>query len=123
MLRQTIRIDPGHYRARNNLAAILYQEGDVEGAVRQYRQAISIKPDFAGPRFGLATLLMEQGDRAGAVEHFREIVRAGDDDYLQRFAYKMLQSMGESPGAPLRVPSPPALPPPSAADSGSPAPR
>lgn len=71
--REVLSLDPGHVRARNNLAVLLDRSGDHEVAVQHFRTALEVEPE--NPE-----LLSNLGAALGAMGRFddaeRELRRA-----------------------------------------------
>jgi tetratricopeptide (TPR) repeat protein len=51
------------------------QEGDLDGAIIDYRKALSVKPDHVGAHNGLGSVLKEKGDLDGAIREYCEAIR------------------------------------------------
>jgi tetratricopeptide (TPR) repeat protein len=73
-LRAAVAIDPESPGARLNLAAVLENKGDRDGAIAEYRKAIELKTDYALPRLSLAGALQNQGRRDEAMAEYRELL-------------------------------------------------
>jgi Flp pilus assembly protein TadD len=73
--RQVLELDPGHMRARNNLAALALAEGDWARAAEGARAVAEAEPGNAKARFLLARALLGQGDRAAARDAAGEALR------------------------------------------------
>ena len=69
-------------KSLNNLAILLYDKGDYDGAEAMHREALALKrkrlgdenPDVATSLSNLAAMLMEKGDYAGAEASYREVL-------------------------------------------------
>ncbi len=59
--RRELEIDAKRFEAAVNLANLLKQGGDFEGASRYYRMAIEANAGLKLPRFHLAEILLRQG--------------------------------------------------------------
>lgn len=58
----------------NNEGIRLYRQGDLEGAVREFREAIRLIPNDALLRNNLGIALQAQGDLSGAIAEFIEVL-------------------------------------------------
>lgn len=58
-----------------NLANTLYQQGDLDGAMEQYRHSIDLRPDFSLGMFSLAQCYAMKGDHRAAYEWLKRALR------------------------------------------------
>ena len=63
MLLQAVALDPTNVRAHVALGHVLQEEGDHDGAIREFRQALRIKPDLPRAHAGLGRALLASGRR------------------------------------------------------------
>lgn len=54
--------NPSDYRAKNNLAALSYRQGNVEEAEKMWKEVLSANPTAAEPNLNLALVAMQNGD-------------------------------------------------------------
>ena len=66
--------------AHNNRGVALHEEGDIEGALAEYRQAISIDPSYANAHFNLGLAHHDQGRIDLAIASYREALRLDPTD-------------------------------------------
>lgn len=83
-LRETIRIQPGHAAARNDMGALLLRTRRIEEAVRMLREARALMPEDRNIRFNLARALAQWGDGAEAVALFRGLLAEQEDAEIWR---------------------------------------
>lgn len=69
----TLAKNPGCWMARYNLGLEMHKDGDLDGAIHQYRIALAEKPEARG-YFDLGSALEAQGEDAKALAAFREAV-------------------------------------------------
>jgi cytochrome c-type biogenesis protein CcmH/NrfG len=75
--REAVRADPANLALRSKLAASLYRNGDVDGAIDQLNQALRSDPNDANALFNLGTIRLEsKGDVAGALASWRRLLQA-----------------------------------------------
>jgi Tfp pilus assembly protein PilF len=67
--------------AHYNLGLALREEGDLDGAIREYRQALLHDPHQAEVHTSLANALAATHDLDGAVGEYREAVRRHSETY------------------------------------------
>jgi tetratricopeptide (TPR) repeat protein len=68
-LQRTITYSSSHYRAHNNLGALLVREGNEAQAIIHFLTAIDIEPAFPRPHINYAKILMERKEYADAYTH------------------------------------------------------
>lgn len=73
--RQALALQPGFVQAHNNLANVLYQQGDRRQAQVHWRQAIDLQPEYAEAHHNLARALLDEDQFAAAVMYARHAVR------------------------------------------------
>ena len=71
-----LSIDPslGDAEEYYKLGGSLYEQGNLEEAIRCYRAAVELKPDFLLACNKLAELLEQQGDWKSAVTYYRQVL-------------------------------------------------
>ena len=65
--------------AHYNLAVALYQDGETEEAITNYKQALETKPDFAEAHNNLGSALEQKGDLEEAVLQYRQALETQPD--------------------------------------------
>jgi tetratricopeptide (TPR) repeat protein len=70
----------GNSVARNNLGLALAKNGDVEGAIAQFRQALEIHPDDAEIHYNLGVALSVKGDLDGAIAQYQKALDYAPDN-------------------------------------------
>ncbi len=80
LYRHTIRVTDANHFINFNLGYALEQNGDLDGAIREYQQTISIKPDYAKAHSSLAIALTNQGSLDDAIIEYREAFRLDPQD-------------------------------------------
>jgi spermidine synthase len=74
LYRVALNKDPGDRRTRLNLALVLLDQGDPEGAEEILNKLVSEAPDVALYRFNLGVVLGASGDRGGALKQLVQAV-------------------------------------------------
>ncbi|HSF20311.1 MAG TPA: tetratricopeptide repeat protein [Vicinamibacteria bacterium] len=82
--RESVRAEPGSYRARVNLGSALAALGDEKGAQVEFRRALEINPDSAAAHFNLGHLLARDGLYGEAEDHLRLAVQSRPQDFGAR---------------------------------------
>lgn len=67
-MEKALALSPSHAAAHNNLATLLLEEDDFEGALAHYKQALMLQPEFAEAWNNLTQFHAAQGDIAQAQE-------------------------------------------------------
>ena len=62
LYQETLKSDPGHVDALNNLGVIFIQEGNYPAAQRHFEKAMRLKPAYAEPFYNLACLHAIKGE-------------------------------------------------------------
>ena len=65
-----------------NVGALLWSQGDLDGAIAEDREAIRLDPGFGYPHHNLGLALRGKGDLEGAVTEHREAVRLDPKDAM-----------------------------------------
>jgi Tfp pilus assembly protein PilF len=73
--RDTIAKNPGSWMAHNNLGLGLFNAGDVEGAMAEYRASLQIKNDHVEAYNNLGYALASQGRLAEAIAEYQTALR------------------------------------------------
>jgi Tfp pilus assembly protein PilF len=60
LFRQALAVTKDNYLAHNSLGAALFEKGDVEGAMRQYRESIRIMPTYVNAQCNLGNALLKK---------------------------------------------------------------
>ncbi len=69
----------GDAKAHFDRGFALYEKGDHDGAIAEYREAIRLKPDYADAHNNLGNALRDKGDLEGAIAEYREAIRLKPD--------------------------------------------
>jgi len=72
LFNRTLAVTGDNAMIRGNLGAVLYRQGDLQGAFQQYVEAIRINPRSASAHSNLGVLGVAVGDTEGAEKHYRE---------------------------------------------------
>ncbi len=103
MLQQAVALDPSNARAHLTLGHLLQEEGNPNGAIREYREALRVKPDLARAHAGLGRALLASGSRDEAVREFRLFLKmAQPTPANQRLIEKVRHKLRELEGSPDR---------------------
>lgn len=98
--RDTLAKNPTATMAHVNLGMLLYDQGRVDEAVREYRAALAVAPPEADVLGNLGIALHAQGDVAAARTHFEEAVALAPDNAGMRLNLaNALAAAGELDGA------------------------
>jgi protein O-mannosyl-transferase len=77
--RDTLAKNPGSWMAHNNLGLELFNAGDAEGAIREYRASLQIKSDHVEAYNNLGFALASQGKVAEAIAEYEAALRIDPD--------------------------------------------
>ena len=77
-----LHLDPTHFAALTDIAALAHASGHRSAALTAYRQAVQYHPSNPIGRVNLANLLFEDGDLSGAQSHYKAAL-AADPDFPQ----------------------------------------
>jgi eukaryotic-like serine/threonine-protein kinase len=104
-LRGAIRLQPDFAGAHNNLAAVLRQTGDAEGAAAESRAGNEIMKRQTDQQAAVLALrsaehLMNGGDLDGAISQFRAALIAAPENAKAHYELGLtLKRKGDLPGA------------------------
>lgn len=71
LFRHTLASTSGNYAIHVNLAVVLWNQGQKDEAIAEYRKSIAIRPEYADIHFLLANALLAQGKTAEAAAEYR----------------------------------------------------
>jgi tetratricopeptide (TPR) repeat protein len=70
LFEHSLAVAPGSYTLHNNLANELFERGQLDESIRNYRRAVEIKPDYHVAHRSLSKALRERGELYEAKRHF-----------------------------------------------------
>jgi tetratricopeptide (TPR) repeat protein len=100
ILRQAEQVAPDDGRIHNDLAAMLYLQGDSDGAIAEVREALKISPWMAQAHFNLGAFLLNAGQLTEALPELEQTLEmnpsfpSGEEALAQ--AYGMERRDGEA---------------------------
>jgi tetratricopeptide (TPR) repeat protein len=75
LFEHTLKVTTNNYVAHYTLGNALALQGNLAGAMAQYKEALRIRPDHAEVHNNFGNALALQGNLAGAVGHYKESLR------------------------------------------------
>ena len=75
LFEHTLKVTTNNYVAHYTLGNALALQGNLAGAIAQYKKALRIRPNYAEAHNNLGNALALQGNLAGAVRHYQESLR------------------------------------------------
>jgi tetratricopeptide (TPR) repeat protein len=75
---EAIRLQPDYAAAYNNRGIAHSDQGDLDGAIKDYDQALRLKPDDA-PAYNRGIARSDQGDLDGAIKDYDQAIRLKPD--------------------------------------------
>jgi tetratricopeptide (TPR) repeat protein len=63
---------PNDAKAHLDRGIALYQKGDLDGAIAEYREAIRLKPVLADAHYNFGLALEAKGEKQAALEEYRK---------------------------------------------------
>jgi hypothetical protein len=79
LLRHALAVTENNDLAHKNLGAALYQQGQIDEAIRQFQEGVRLKPDDADTHYNLGVALDKQGQIDEAIRQFQEAIRLKPD--------------------------------------------
>lgn len=76
---------PDSSEAHNNSGVALFNKGDKDGAIAEFREALRLNPNDGKAHYYLGFALNSKGDLDGAIAEYREAVRLNPNDGLGHF--------------------------------------
>lgn len=75
LYRETVRIEPEHWEAWNNLGRLAFRRGDPGQARAWWERALEVRPDAAETESNIGAMLQHEGKLEAAVTHLLRAVR------------------------------------------------
>jgi len=72
---RAIEFDPYFVEAYSNLAAVIYQQGEVKKAIELYEKTIELRPSVALSYYNLGNLYAQEGDYSQAIRYWQKTLR------------------------------------------------
>jgi tetratricopeptide (TPR) repeat protein len=99
-LQAAVAAHPRNVVARTNLACALYDTGEVDAAIREYRWAVNTDPKFAMIHYNLGTALHAKGQFEEAITEFQQAIALEPKDAQAHYNLGVaLDDSGDLPGA------------------------
>jgi len=80
LIEQALALAPSSPHAHASMGTLLMEEGNMEGAIAEYRTVIRLEPDDATNHNNLGGALQTKGDLEGAIAEYRTAIRLKPDD-------------------------------------------
>lgn len=87
--RRVLGLQPEHLGARNNLAAVLLEQGDLEGAAKEFREIVTIDPTFSVGHYNLGLIEEQLGNTEEAIVAYEKA-----DDTSTKPEFDILSHLG-----------------------------
>jgi Flp pilus assembly protein TadD len=84
-------LQPGDVAAHNSLGHALYDKGDLDGAIAEYRAAIRLQPGDVAAHNNLGLALEMKGDRLAASDEIEKARELDPNDSLIAEAYERIR--------------------------------
>lgn len=95
LFRHALKATVANPLAHNNLGAVLWQRGEVDGAVEQYEQALKVDPDFSDALANLGAVFVRRGDLTRAADYLeRALERQPDHSHANYTMGYVLENQG-----------------------------
>jgi len=82
---RAVSVTENNYLAHYDLGLALFNRGEIDGAINQFRQALSIKPDDIMVRNNLGVAMSRKNDIQGAIHQYKEVINKDPYHYLAYF--------------------------------------
>ncbi|MDH5661361.1 MAG: O-antigen ligase family protein [Elusimicrobiota bacterium] len=86
---KAIEFDPYFIEAYSNLAAVIYQRGEVKKAIGLYEKTIELRPGVALSYYNLGNLYAQEGDYSQAIKNWQKTLRV--DPNFKEAEQRLLQ--------------------------------
>lgn len=71
--RSRVRIHPNYAEAHNNLGNAYQRQGNLEGAIAEFKTAVSIDPNLALSHYNLARAYAVKKEKAASIEFLQKV--------------------------------------------------
>ena len=82
LIEQALALDTSNSDVHERMGVLLAEEGNLEGAIAEFRTAIRLKPDDARAHNNLGIVLKAKGDLEGAITAYRTAIGLKPDEAL-----------------------------------------
>jgi tetratricopeptide (TPR) repeat protein len=82
-------------RVHVNLGSVLGNQGDLDGAIAEYREAVRLRPDYDLAHYWWGIVLFRQGQLDEAIEHFSRTLEINPDHGAARRALEEARLQAE----------------------------
>jgi Flp pilus assembly protein TadD len=87
-------VRPDEAMAHCDLGTALKAQGDLDGAIAEYRDALRLQPDNAMAHYDLGRVLWAKGDREAAFEEFHTAHRlAPNEPTIRQIFYDVMRQL------------------------------
>jgi len=86
---KAIEFDPYFIEAYSNLAAVIYQQGEVKKAIELYEKTIELHPEVAISYYNLGNLYAQEEDYSQAIRYWQKTLRV--DPNFKEAEQRLLQ--------------------------------
>ena len=77
--RSTVMVSPYSHRAHNNMGDAYIQEGNIQGAIKEFTEAVNLKPDYADGYYNLAVIYNTIGNTEYAQKLYNKAISLNKD--------------------------------------------
>ena len=77
--RHALEVTKNNYLAHLSLGVFLFNKGQMDEAIRQYRETIRLNPDYAEAHYNLGAALGVKGQMNEAIRQYQEAIRLNPD--------------------------------------------
>jgi tetratricopeptide (TPR) repeat protein len=80
LFQHALKVTSGNYIMHNNLGGLLFNKGNLDAAIQEYREALRINPNYIDARRNLGLALFDKGNLDAAIQEYRKVLQVNPNN-------------------------------------------